>query len=245
MTEDQLLRTYPEARFGGFSRFDGTIQFYSRVHALAKQDYVLLNVGCGRGAAIGRLDDYRRRLHDLRTASRHVIGVDIDDSAASNPFINEFRKLSVEQEWPIEDESVGLIVADYVLEHVEDPKWFFSQCSRVLKPGGHVCIRTPNWFGYVALASQCVPNRLHASVAEKVQVIREARDVFPTFYRCNSRRRLLGMMSDEGLDAVVFSVEAEPFYFQFSPVLYRVFSMVHRILPSPLQSTLLGFARKL
>lgn len=244
MNRNPLLLTYPEARFGGFSRYDGTIQFYSRVHALAKHDDAALNVGCGRGAAIERLDEYRRRLLDLRTVSRHVIGLDVDDAAASNPFISEFRKLSVGQNWPVEDESVGLVVADYVLEHVEDPEAFVKECSRVLKPGGYVCIRTPNRFGYVALASQCVPNRLHAAVAGKVQVSREARDVFPTFYRCNSRRRMLALMSGEGLDAVVFRTEAEPFYFQFSTLLYRLFSVVHRALPSPLQSTLLAFARK-
>lgn len=244
MSNNLLLRSYPEAKFGGFSRVDGTVQFYSRVHALAQGQDVVLNVGCGRGASVGTLDEYRRSLIDMRTSSRTVIGIDVDEVAASNPFINDFRSFSPEDDWPVEDGSVGVIIADYVLEHVESPAGFFIQCSRVLKPGGYVCIRTPNRFGYVALASQCIPNRLHARVAGKVQVSREARDVFPTFYRCNSRRRMLALMAGVGLDAVVYRIESEPFYFHFSPLLYRAVSVVHRLLPPPLQSTLLGFARK-
>ena len=48
---DIVSRFYPENRAGGFSRCDGTVQFYQRVRALLRPNYVVLDFGAGRGAA--------------------------------------------------------------------------------------------------------------------------------------------------------------------------------------------------
>jgi 2-polyprenyl-3-methyl-5-hydroxy-6-metoxy-1,4-benzoquinol methylase len=40
---------YPERRFGGFSRVDGTIAFYTRIAGLLNETTRVLDIGCGRG----------------------------------------------------------------------------------------------------------------------------------------------------------------------------------------------------
>ena len=42
---------YPEARFGGYSHYNGTLRFYERIHALLLtfDKPTVLNLGCGRG----------------------------------------------------------------------------------------------------------------------------------------------------------------------------------------------------
>ena len=52
MTNRQQLfdSFFPEARFGGFSRLDGTVAFYTRVQALVHPDMTVVDFGCGRGA---------------------------------------------------------------------------------------------------------------------------------------------------------------------------------------------------
>ena len=40
---------YPERKFGGFTCFDGTVAYYSRIQGLLKPGDVVLDLGCGRG----------------------------------------------------------------------------------------------------------------------------------------------------------------------------------------------------
>jgi hypothetical protein len=51
---DILSIFYPENGAGGFSRCDGTVQFYQRVHALPRPGYVVFDFGAGRDAAYYR-----------------------------------------------------------------------------------------------------------------------------------------------------------------------------------------------
>lgn len=97
MKGEQLLqRQYPSSSFGGFSDVDGTVNFYTRVQALLRADSVVLDVGCGRGAALqGDPVAYRRELRRLRGGCRRVIGIDVDPDAAGNPGLDEFHLLDI------------------------------------------------------------------------------------------------------------------------------------------------------
>lgn len=45
---------------------------------------------------------------------------------------------------PFENESVDLIIANQILEHVKEVFWIFHEISRILKPGGHFVLGVPN-----------------------------------------------------------------------------------------------------
>jgi ubiquinone/menaquinone biosynthesis C-methylase UbiE len=244
MSSTLFESVYPEARLFGFSRCDGTIHFALRVRSLLRPNDVVLDVGCGRGV---RAEDpclTRREMQDFRGPDRKVIGIDVDPGAAANPWLNEFRPIVDTTRWPVEDASIDLIYTDYVLEHVQDPDSFFREAKRVLKPGGYLCLRTPNFFGCIALMSWLIPNRLHARILSRLKPEIESRDVFPTVYRCNTRRRLQKTLRKQGFDAVAYPIEGEPGYFSsFSP-LYRVAAYIYPYIPGMFQSTLLAFARK-
>ena len=237
-------RAYPESRFGGFSRVDGTVAFYTRVRSLITSEMRVLDVGCGRGWSQENALVFRRELHDLRGISDEVVGIDVDDDARDNPTLDEFRLIEDLDRWPIEDASVDLVLSDYVLEHVSDPDAYLRELARVLRPGGLFCARTPNKFGYVALAAQVVPNRLHARVVGNVQGTRESHDVFPTVYRMNTAGGVRRMLDTYGFDSEIIRHAGEPTYFAFSPIAYRLGAWLHRVLPGPLQNQLFVFARK-
>jgi SAM-dependent methyltransferase len=235
---------YPESRFGGFTDVDGTVRFYSRLRALITAESVVADVGCGRGARSEDDVSFRRDLTRLRGRCRSVIGIDVDAAAANNPAIDEFRPIP-DGRWPLQDASVDVAFADWVLEHVDDPRRFFAEAARAVKPGGYFCARTANKWGYVSVASRLIPNRLHQRVLSRVQAHRAERDVFPTRYRCNTRAVLTKLLRETGFsDHVVYGYEAEPSYLSFSRVAYAVGVLHQRLAPRAIKAALFVFARR-
>jgi SAM-dependent methyltransferase len=182
-------RYFREIRAGGFSRLDGTIQFYLRVNALLSPDMTVVDLGAGRGAASDDRKGFRRDLATLKGKVREVIGVDVDPAVLENPIVD--RALVYDgHTLPLADNSADLIVSDHTFEHVTDPATFAREAGRILKPGGWLCARTPYHLSAVAAVSSMVPNRLHSGLLSAIQPRRKAFDVFPTAYRLNSFARL-------------------------------------------------------
>jgi SAM-dependent methyltransferase len=204
----------------------------------------VLDVGCGRGAAADRLQQNPwEQCRVLKGHCRKVIGIDVSEAGLDNPLLDEFRRIE-DNRWPVDTESVDLLVSDAVLEHIPDPNAFFAECRRVVKTGGIICFRTPNRWSYVALAATLVPNRFHVNVVNMVQPGREAKDVFPTYYRANTIRALKRLMKAHHFEGCVYRHIAEPNYLGFSRWSYAFGVYLHRWLPSPFWPVLFVFARR-
>lgn len=238
-----MLRYYPESRFGGFTDVDGTVVFYSRVNALLTPDATVVDIGCGRGRAVEDPVSFRRDLQIVRGKCASVIGIDPDPGARDNPIVDEFRQLKGER-WPVEDDQADLCICDNVLEHVSDPEAFFGQCRRILRPGGHLCIRTPNRTSYFGLASSLLPNRFHAKVVSRLQQGRQGQDVFPVYYRCNTARAIRRMFRRHRFDGCAYGYEAEPSYAGPSGLLYALAALHRRLAPKAFGLALFAFAVK-
>jgi SAM-dependent methyltransferase len=234
---------YPESKFGGFTSIDGTIAFYTRVQALAGADAVVIDIGCGRGSYAGDAVVFRRELRVFRGKTRRVIGLDASPAGAENPFLDEFRQMEGIH-WPVEDEAASLVVCDNVLEHLLDPEAFFSEAYRVLKPGGSLCIRTPNRLNYIALLSRLVPNRSHVRVLARAKPGLAEEDIFPTLYRCNTVPAVRRGLTRHGFDAVVYGYEAEPSYLSFSTVAYALGVLHQKLAPGIFKAAIFAFGKK-
>ena len=234
---------YPESRFGGFTDLDATMTFYTRVRALVGPDSVLLDIGCGGGEYADEPVPARREIRIFRGRCRAVIGIDVDDAGRRNPFLDAFRLIEGTR-WPVEDESVDLALCDYVLEHVADPDALFRECRRVVRPGGYLCIRTPNVLSYFGFFSALIPNRLHAAVVAKVQGGPRRQGVFPTLYRCNTRGKLRHMLRTHGFEGCVYGYEDSPSYLGFSKLFYWLGVLYQRLAPNAFKVNLFAFARR-
>ena len=245
--EIMKTRVYPENAFGGFTRCDSTVAYYGRINAVADSDAVVLDVGCGRGGSFVETDgklSYRVKLRNFKDRVGKVIGIDVDDTGSENTFLDEFRLIEKLDHWPVEDASVDVLMADFVMEHVADPAAFLSEAARVVRPGGCIALRTPNRWSYVSIAASILPNRTHGAVTSKVQASRNEEDVFPVLYRCNTRRTLRKAMDRAGFDSAVWTMEAEPAYLSFSPAIYRLGSLIHALMPPVFRTTLLAFGHR-
>jgi SAM-dependent methyltransferase len=235
---------YPESRFGGFTAVDGTVAFYTRVQSILQPHHMLLDFGCGRGAHQEDAVSIRRTLRQFQGRVAKVCGVDVDAEGAGNPFLDEFRLLQPSTPTPYPDATFDVIVADCVVEHLADPAAFFAEMRRLLKPGGHLCIRTSNQWSYIGLAARLVPNRKHAQVLGHVQADRRECDVFPTFYRANSLWSLRRWLRTNGFDHAVYGHDCEPRYLEFSRLAYWMGVLHQRFAPSWLRPALFAFAKK-
>jgi SAM-dependent methyltransferase len=234
---------YPESRLGGFTDVDGTVAFYNRVNAMITPQSVVLDVGCGRAEYQDDPVALRRGLRIFKGKAAKVIGIDLDPVALNNPFMDEVRLIEGAR-WPVEDTSVDVCVADFVMEHVADPDAFFAECRRVLKPGGLLSLRTTNWWNYFTMLARLIPERLHGRVLRKAQPGRKDEDVFPKHYRCNTVSKLRAALLRHGFDGVAYGHEAEPSYLSFSRLAYTIGVLHQKFAPSFMRAAIFVHARR-
>jgi SAM-dependent methyltransferase len=123
----------------------------------------LLDVGCGHGLL---LDEARRRGYDVE-------GLELSASAAA--YARDVLDLRV-HEHTLEDHDPGdagegyaaIVLAD-VLEHLDDPTAAIRRCRELLRPGGVLCLVTPDpssltarvagprWWGFLPAHTFLVP----------------------------------------------------------------------------------------
>lgn len=112
--------------------------------ASGRSAWLAVDAGCGEGYGASMLAD----------AAGCCIAVDLDLAAARHvrrfysqdgrsrgavlPVAGNLCSL------PIRDSAAQLIVSLQVIEHLWDPARFLDECRRVLRPGGHLIISTPN-----------------------------------------------------------------------------------------------------
>lgn len=242
----QLTRMYPEVEAGGFTRYDGFIEFYSRVNALLTAQSSVLDFGAGRGLwAFEPMSDYHRQLRSFHTRVARVEGVDVDEVVLSNPTLAAAHQILPGAPLPYDDATFDVVVADYVLEHVaqEDAEQVAGEILRILKPGGWLAARTPNKWGIIGLGARTVPNGLHTKVLRRLQPERKAQDVFPVRYSMNTRRDLRRLFGAPH-HLVVYGHASEPTYFGSSASAWRFAQIADRLTPPVLAPTLMVFVRK-
>ncbi len=95
----------------------------------------LLEVGCGNG----------RMLKSMQEKGWDVVGVDPDPIAINNAKskgLIVYQGILADQKFM--KDSFDAIALSHVIEHVPDPLSLLKECERILKPGGHLVLITPN-----------------------------------------------------------------------------------------------------
>lgn len=164
-------------------------------------DAKLLDLGAGAGIV---------EQMNFRGLASHICGVDPDPRVATNPYLDEGR-VGYGESIPYDDEQFDVMVADNVLEHLENPEAVFSEAARVLKPGGIFLAKTPNKYHYMPTIARCTPHKFHQFV-NKLRG-RDEDDTFPTQYLANSPADVEKLALQTGLEVVeTILIEGRPEY---------------------------------
>jgi SAM-dependent methyltransferase len=227
---------------GGYTSTDGTVEFYNRVNAILKPELTVLDLGAGRGSW-SFLDKckYRNKLQTIKGKVKEYICADIDEAVLSNS-TSDRNVIIQDNRVPLEDKSVDIILADNVLEHIVDVRAFISEVSRLLKPGGYFCARTPHQLHYVSLVARFIRNRKHAGFLRRIQPTRQSEDVFPTSYRFNTMRKVRSLFP--GWSNYSYIHVSEPRYYFGSLTVYRILTLVHALSPRVFVGNLFVFLKK-
>ncbi len=93
---------------------------------------VVLDVGCGA-------QPYRRLINSLATYR----GIDTQAAKANFGYQAPGTDIFSGDTWPVEDESIDVVLCTETLEHVFDTRRFLTELARCLKPGGLVLMTVP------------------------------------------------------------------------------------------------------
>lgn len=182
-------------------QINGTEEFYNLIASQLRSEHHVLDLGCGFG----------REEMDFRARCTYVIGCDYTDHVAQNDFISA-GVVGDAYKLPFDDRSFDVVIMDFVMEHLEFPDQCASEICRVLKPGGSLVFRTPNFYHYVAIVAYLTPHWVHRMVVHKLAESCES-DPFKTYYRVNTRRAVERVFMRAGLTPrQVIMVEKEPHY---------------------------------
>lgn len=232
-----------ENLLGNYHELDGTIEFYGRINAILKKTDHVLDLGAGRGSWY-TLDksSYRRNIRDLKSKVKYIAGVDIDKAVLDNPTTHE-NFIMTNKKIPFEDNTMDVIVADWVLEHVGNPKEFYCEIDRVLRQGGVFCARTPHKYKYVSFFAKLLKNINYFGILNFLQPNRLEYDAFPIEYKLNTIKTIKKYFS--GYKNFSYLYASHPSYFAGNKYLFKLMSLFHKFLPEFMVSEIFVFLQKI
>jgi ubiquinone/menaquinone biosynthesis C-methylase UbiE len=192
--------------------------FRERILKVISPETNLLDVGAGAGI----IDSM-----NFRGNTQRVCGVDLDPRVLHNPFLDNAH-IADASDLPYSDASFDVVIADNVMEHLDQPEQVFREIARVLTPGGRLLFKTPNRRHYMPLIARLTPHRFHQWVNRLRG--RHETDTFPTQYLSNSpiQIREIAAKSNLCIDTIEL-IEGRPEYLRINALTYFLGLLYERL----------------
>ena len=148
------------------------------------------------GTGYGELLDIAR---ECAPGSR-LIGLDLSPALLKQVSSRHWAVLADGEEIPLRDTVADVVFLFDVIEHLWSPDRLLREIRRVLKPGGHLLVTTPNLFGVYEYKEFVYPGkRAYLNDLLTLRALRrKPRRYFPYHVRLYTRRELLAVLEAHG-----------------------------------------------
>jgi ubiquinone/menaquinone biosynthesis C-methylase UbiE len=186
----------------------------------------LLDVGCGRGGVV----------EQVAGEAITLTGIDPDRRSLAEhrlPPERMGRAVAWLETVPFPTNTFDLVISSWVLEHLAEPEAAWNEIGRVLHPGGHLVILTPNlrhpvtWLNQILARSKSLQGALVPRLYGRAEG-----DAFPVRYQSNSVPQIERLATRAGLMPVVIETIADPTYLAFSEPLFKFGCRLERLMPA-------------
>lgn len=170
----------------------------------------VLDLGCGSNSDLAR----------YRSNQLEVWGTDLQKHPQLQ-YPQWFRLLDSNGRIPFPDGYFDVVSTIMVLEHVKNPKDFFLEIRRALRPNGVFIGHSISGQHYVTWIRRFIgllPHSVNQAIVHRLYG-RSPEDTFPTYYRINRHPQILRNCQVTGLKLLSIQHYADPSYFRFSSLL--------------------------
>lgn len=183
---------------------------------------VVVDAGCGD---TGIIKEFKERIGSL-------IGVDVSKELLEKNMVVDQKIYADLEKIPMPDNSVDMIVSEFVLEHLEYPEKVFKELYRILKPGGSFIFLTPNRYNPVMMMSGILPHFIHDWFRDRI--LKKGEETHKTFYRANSYKRVVELLVNAGFTVGKVERAGNPEYVGIMPALMWPAMLFERIIDNKL-----------
>ena len=188
----------------------GHTQYVDHVKASFQDDCRWLDAGGGRRIFHDAFDGER----ELVKRAKSVVVCDVDSTALSDHASVTDTICSNLESIPLPPNSQDFITCGMVVEHLAEPLECFREFERLLDNGGTLIIHTVNLWGYptlLAIIAKLIPAGISKAIIGKITG-RLDEDIYPTYYRCNTARKVKRLMHSANLQVEVKHINHGPLF---------------------------------
>jgi SAM-dependent methyltransferase len=180
---------------------------------------MLLDAGCGKK---GIMELYEKK--NLLT-----VGIDLSLSAMKENRSMDVFAVSNLKDIPFRNGVFDIIISAWVLEHLSDPMAAFREFYRILKDRGNLILVTNSIYNPMMFLSLILPQDLRDSIKKRIFPPEFDEDTFPTYYRCNSIRKMDNDLKKVGFSKLIVNYCGDPSIFLTFKPLFPLVLLYERI----------------
>ena len=155
-----------------------------------------LDLGCGHQLLPRYMPSSKEEELSMIESIKMIVGIDYCYDSLQKHRTIKYKNIGDIENLPFKDNSFNLITANMVVEHIENPTPALDEVFRILKPKGIFIFHTTNVLNYQTFLTFLIPDLVKNKLIEFLEG-RKEEDVFPAYYRMNSRKKNKAISTNE------------------------------------------------